>query len=291
MIHRDNADQHRLCNVAEDCVLLGSTGESCGCGDDWRLLINQETWQTNPRFVEAAERCGTGYYGLCDSHLLYDPVDCIGGQCVLPVAERLPCLVPPMARYATFHDLLAPELPAIGNSSAALRYDFDPWEVSIQIAESTGLTEGDVVTLQWVFYTNPEACENPISSLESTCSRPDLMIAEVEGSLGYAGPAPLGAQVVDSLGTVAYGYLTESVNTSGLDDPDFVSGQGLLDVGANKIHLMLRTHGPKLDGALGSPHLSGTSWPYCQGTRTCRIYLFHLEAEGLIHRESEQSFR
>lgn len=258
LLGRDHGDELKSCAVADDCVMLGEIRTSCECAPDSQIVLNVETVRSNPRYVEGIERCNGGG-SSCDSYQQFDPLDCVAGKCVLPTTGYVACNEPPTSRTVRLHHLQEPDYPYISNRLVTLDYGLFPDEVSVSPVYSYDFTAGDVVTLHWVFYTDPSACLNPVPGLGSKCGLPDLMIPEVDGSLGYAGPAPSGGAIVGSNTTVFFPSLSKSVNADGADDPDFVIGKGLLNLGSSEIHILLRTHGPKLDGVLGDAQLSSVN--------------------------------
>jgi hypothetical protein len=102
---------------------------------------------------------------------------------------------------------------------------------------STGLAPGSTATLWWVFFNNPAACVDG-------CNLPDLANPAVRASVQFAA-----GHVIGGGGTANYGaYITEG-DTSGCAVPSLPCN-GLLDSRAAEVHLVVRTHGQALPGAI-----------------------------------------
>lgn len=103
--------------------------------------------------------------------------------------------------------------------------------------ETTALTPGDVVTLWWVVFNNPEACEHPFGA--SPCGPQDTMNTAPDG------PRPSGlhaaGRIVDEDGTAGYGAHLRERDTSRA-----LFGPGLEDARRAHVVLVLKTHGPKI---------------------------------------------
>jgi hypothetical protein len=104
---------------------------------------------------------------------------------------------------------------------------------------TTGLTPGDAVTLWWVVFNNPEACENPFAT--SPCGPPDVPNADAQGSVVHAG-----GRIVGQEGAAGFGaHLRVG------DDSRALVGPGLLDARDALVVLVVKTHGPKIPGLTG----------------------------------------
>jgi len=106
---------------------------------------------------------------------------------------------------------------------------------------TTGLTLGNVYSLWWVVFGNPEECTGP-------CDATDLLDPDVNG-----GAAQVGAHVVGGSGQAAYGARLN------LGDPiptGNTLGNTFDDVLGSEIHLVIRNHGPALTGQQQAEQLS-----------------------------------
>lgn len=103
--------------------------------------------------------------------------------------------------------------------------------------DTTALTPGDVVTLWWVVFNDPDGCQAGIPNV-SSCG-------PVDAQLGRGGVSPLRAtgRIVDESGTAHYGAHLRRGDTSRA-----LVGPGLLDARDAEVILVLKTHGPKLPG-------------------------------------------
>ncbi|MGH2947368.1 MAG: hypothetical protein ACRDPC_14140 [Solirubrobacteraceae bacterium] len=106
---------------------------------------------------------------------------------------------------------------------------------------TTGLEPGPH-TMWWVVWNNPAACG------ADGCTEADLGNPEVDVDIGYAagvvvgksGRARLTARLQE--GRPLTGFPTEFGITS---------GSGLIDAGSAEIHLVVRSHGPRIPGLVG----------------------------------------
>lgn len=103
---------------------------------------------------------------------------------------------------------------------------------------TTGLQKGDVVTIWWVIFNHPDACENPLEAIGSACSRPDLANPDVQPSVMWATGNVVGGSGASSFAA----HLKEGEITA--YHPLFVGSPGLVDVTGAEIHLVVRPHGP-----------------------------------------------
>ncbi|MGH2585712.1 MAG: hypothetical protein ACRDJE_12435 [Dehalococcoidia bacterium] len=126
-----------------------------------------------------------------------------------------------------------PAPPSVVGTSTLVRSDQG---MSVTL-HTTGLTPGDVVTLWWVVFNNPAACEHPFAG--SACGPDDARNAAPDGprpSLLHAG-----GRIGEEDGTAAYGAHLGVGDTSWA-----LFGPGLLDARGAHVVLVLKTHGPKI---------------------------------------------
>lgn len=102
---------------------------------------------------------------------------------------------------------------------------------------TSSLTPGNVVTLWWAVFNNPEHCATP------GCGAADLNNPLVNGSAQYGGGAIVGAN-----GRADFsGYLNEGDNTGFTILPPFPNmpnpSPGIVDAKTAVIHLVIRNHG------------------------------------------------
>jgi hypothetical protein len=108
--------------------------------------------------------------------------------------------------------------------------------VSVTV-DTTGLVPDDVVTLWWVVFNNPAACEHPIPG--SACGPGDAQNSAPDGpqpSLLHAA-----GRIVAEDGTAGYGAHLRVGDTSRA-----LFGPGLVDARAAHVVLALKTHGPRI---------------------------------------------
>ncbi|MDP8932481.1 MAG: hypothetical protein M3O70_29015 [Actinomycetota bacterium] len=103
--------------------------------------------------------------------------------------------------------------------------------------DTTALTPDDVVTLWWIVFNKPAACQHPIPG--SACGPGDAHNTAADGPQ----PSALHAagRIVGDDGTAAYGAHVRVGDTSRA-----LFGPGLLDARGAHIVLVLKTHGPKV---------------------------------------------
>jgi hypothetical protein len=102
---------------------------------------------------------------------------------------------------------------------------------------TSGLAPGSAATMWWVFFNNPAACVGE-------CDMPDLFSPIVQASVQYAAGHVIGGDGVADYGA----YITEG-DTSGCAAA-FLPCNGLIDSRAALVHLIVRSHGQGLPGAI-----------------------------------------
>jgi hypothetical protein len=136
--------------------------------------------------------------------------------------------VRPVFRLA---DVLGGATPAPVGSSTLVRTDHG---LSATL-DTTALTAGHVVTLWWVVFNDPAACEAGIPGV-SGCGPEDAHAGRGGVSLMRAT-----GRVIDEHGSADYGAHARVGDTSRV-----LVGPGLIDPRAAEVILILKTHGPKL---------------------------------------------
>lgn len=99
---------------------------------------------------------------------------------------------------------------------------------------TTGLTKGHAVSIWWVIFNNPDACDG-------ACAGADLFDPAVNAAVMSGG----GNVVGDSGRSSFADHLNEGEITN--EHPDFEDGPGLTDARGAEIHIVVRSHGPKLE--------------------------------------------
>jgi len=124
--------------------------------------------------------------------------------------------------------------------------------------KTTDLDPHDTYTIWWVVFNNPEACESPTAI--SGCSEPDLFNPAVNASMLYAAGNVVGGNGKGNFaGSLREGDISgcqapwddfdlSELGVSGLEGEIDLCGNGLEDTQAAEIHLVVRTHGPKIPG-------------------------------------------
>jgi hypothetical protein len=121
----------------------------------------------------------------------------------------------------------------------------------------TGRIPGNVYTMWWVIFQNPEACLTTPDA-EIKCSPADTaggmmpdpeVYTATQGALVYGGPAPDGATIADEDGTVTFtrSYAVNTDPSEGIyvgPKEDLSYWEGLTDVMAAEIHVAVRDKGP-----------------------------------------------
>lgn len=128
-----------------------------------------------------------------------------------------------------------------GASASLLR---NPSGVRMTI-KTNDLTAGDTFTIWWVIFNNPDECENPVGEL-TECSEPDLFNPATGPSILYAA-----GNIVGGNGKSNFGGALQVNDIDGCQPPwDGLDlcGDGLEDPYDAEIHLVVRTHGPKVPG-------------------------------------------
>ena len=122
-----------------------------------------------------------------------------------------------------------PDAQKIDGAHAVLRRRDDRIETRIEAAD---LTPGDVVTLWWVIFNNPEACT--VGFAGRTCGAGDLGNADVRASVLYGG-----GDIADEPGRARY----DSTLIVGEDVSELaIFGPGILWPHGAEVHVVLRTH-------------------------------------------------
>lgn len=116
---------------------------------------------------------------------------------------------------------------------------------------SDGLVEGEVYTVWWVIFNEPENCSNGICGVEDVLVVEDGVVPRDEDGNRPMNMEGIVASSVSMLhaagGYVQDGTLHTSATLGIGDVPGIVVGPGLLDAQNAEIHLVLRTHGPASD--------------------------------------------
>jgi len=117
---------------------------------------------------------------------------------------------------------------------------------------TTDLVPNDTYTIWWVIFNAPENCSDGV------CNEDDIFYVDENGlALDENGGRQLNFDAVEaaqvSVQHATGGYFGDAVNghfsaSLGLGDvPGIVFGPGLLDAQGAEVHLVVRTHGPKID--------------------------------------------
>lgn len=103
--------------------------------------------------------------------------------------------------------------------------------------DTTELTAGDVVTLWWVVFNDPQDCEAGLPGL-SMCGPQDHLQGRGQASVLYAA-----GRIAAEDGTASYGaHLRVGDTSRALDGP------GLLAAREAEVIVVAKTHGPKIPG-------------------------------------------
>ena len=165
-------------------------------------------------------------------------------------------LITPITRTSVFVDAVDEAHDEIAGSSVTLVLDPVAETATAKDWVAKGLVPGDVVTVWWVFFTDITDCEAGVAGAK--CGAPDLSgdaVDTIIPGFGYAGPAPMGGAIVDANGDATFPELTSPVVDAAAVNADFLIGNGLRDLNTTEIHLVLRTHGQALGGALEETQL------------------------------------
>ena len=109
--------------------------------------------------------------------------------------------------------------------------------------ETSDLIEGHAYTLWWVVWNKPENC----GGFPSSCTVPDLQVADlVEVELLFTG----NGFIADDRGTVSFSaVLMENDTTESVNELLGMSSfGGLVDARTAEVHVVIRSHGPAIDG-------------------------------------------
>lgn len=140
--------------------------------------------------------------------------------------------------------------------------------------KTTGIEPGTVATIWWVVFNNPAACDGGISEgLELQCAASDFGNPDVDASVFYAAGHAIGGSGKAHYGAhLPVGKLTVDPDPSA---NQLIVGDGILkDARRAEVHLVIRTHGPRLPGMVHqqlSTFDAGctTAPPGLQGPNTC----------------------
>jgi hypothetical protein len=136
-----------------------------------------------------------------------------------------------------------PDASRVSGGSSTLVRTQEAISASLQTLD---LEPGNVYTMWWVIFNNPEKCEHPIPDI-SSCGLDDVLgqpLGEtpVQVSVQYAA-----GNIVGETGTVNFGaYLQEGELPE--QPGQLVFGPGLIDAKKAAVHLVVRDHGPAIPG-------------------------------------------
>jgi len=128
------------------------------------------------------------------------------------------------------------------------------YENGVTMAISTNdLNPGDVYTVWWVVFNAPENCSDGV------CNADDILVVEdgivprdADGNrlMNMDGIANANISIQHAAGGYSVdGTLNTSASLGEGEVPGIVVGPGLLDAETAEIHLVVRTHGPMVEGA------------------------------------------
>jgi hypothetical protein len=103
---------------------------------------------------------------------------------------------------------------------------------------TAGLPANDAVTSWWVIFNHPEACQGAEGE-PFRCAGPDLDDPAVAASVQYAG-----GNVVGEAGSYGIGAYLREGDCTGCPFEELCAG--LIDARKADVHLVVRTHGPRL---------------------------------------------
>ncbi|MGH3716479.1 MAG: hypothetical protein ACRDT4_23910 [Micromonosporaceae bacterium] len=125
---------------------------------------------------------------------------------------------------------------AVAGASSSLTRTGSGVSVSLR---TTGLSAGDAVTVWWVVFNHPEACDGMAGS-PFRCAETDLFNPAVAASVQYAG-----GRIVGESGNYTVGsYLGEGDRAGCPFGADLCAG--LIDSHEADVHFVVRSHGPAL---------------------------------------------
>lgn len=105
---------------------------------------------------------------------------------------------------------------------------------------TTGLEKGHATSIWWVIFNHPEHCEAGHGA--AACAMPDLFDEDVNAAVQAGGGNSVGQS-----GRSSYaGHLSIGETTN--EHPLFLDGPGLINPRGAEIHLVVRTHGPVIEG-------------------------------------------
>jgi hypothetical protein len=152
----------------------------------------------------------------------------------------------PVVQDATVHRFA--DLSEVADGFAHLvRYDN-----GVTMAISTNdLVEGDVYTVWWVIFNEPENCSDGVCDVDDVLVVEDGVVPRDEDGnrpMNMEGIAAANVSIQHAAGGFAQDGTLHTSATLGLGEvPGIVIGPGLLDPYRAEIHLVLRTHGPAAD--------------------------------------------
>jgi hypothetical protein len=123
------------------------------------------------------------------------------------------------------------------------------FENGVTMAVSTNnLVEGEVYTVWWVIFNEPENCSNGVCDVDDVLIVQDGVVPrDADGNrlMNMEGIASANVSIQHAAGGYAQdGTLHTSASLGIGDVPGIILGPGLLDAKNAEIHLVIRTHGP-----------------------------------------------
>jgi hypothetical protein len=116
----------------------------------------------------------------------------------------------------------------------------------VQMQLNTGdLMPGDAISVWWVIFNNPAACQNGIPNI-SQCGEPDLFIPAVQAEIHHADGGVIGP---NGRGRFAARLYQGAV-------PRGWFGNGLIDPTGAEIHMVVRTHSQAISGRINDQVLT-----------------------------------
>ncbi len=136
----------------------------------------------------------------------------------------------------------APELDAGGENYRTARLVRTNSGISFRM-RTDSLTPGDVVTVWYVIFNNPENCIEAGATSGPRCDLPDLFTGKDIGlSVMWAAGSIVGGNGTANWG----GHLREGQLNA--PHPGLGSGDGLTDARGAEVHLIVHSHGPARPG-------------------------------------------